>query len=69
MVGTLKAALGELDGWQTSQVKVQETAGLDARAVQVLKDGVSRVILTSVGEGPIRTKESLIQANGDPVKR
>jgi diphosphomevalonate decarboxylase len=29
-----------------------------------LKDGVSRVILTSVGEGPIKTEESLITANG-----
>jgi diphosphomevalonate decarboxylase len=69
VAGTLKAALGELDGWQASQVKAQETEGVDARAVQVLKDGVSRVILTSVGEGPIRTEESLIQANGEPVNR
>jgi len=42
---------------------------VDARAVEVLKGGVSRVILTSVGEGPIRTEESLIAANGEPLKK
>jgi diphosphomevalonate decarboxylase len=69
VAGTLKAALGELDGWQGSQIKAQEIEAVDARAVQLLKDGVSRVILTSVGEGPIRTEESLIQANGEPVSK
>jgi diphosphomevalonate decarboxylase len=69
VAGTLKAALGDLDGWQGSRITVQETEGVDARAVQVLKDGVSRVILTSVGEGPLRTEESLIQANGEPVSK
>ncbi|KAG0651948.1 diphosphomevalonate decarboxylase [Hyphodiscus hymeniophilus] len=69
VAGTLKAILGELDGWQGNQIKVQGTEGVDDRAVQTLKDGVSRVILTSVGEGPIRTEESLIQANGEPVEK
>ena len=69
VAGTLKAALGELDGWQGSQIKVQDIDAVDTRAVQLLKDGVSRVILTSVGEGPIRTEESLIQANGEPVSK
>jgi len=69
VAGTLKSELGELDGWQGKQVEGQNTEGLDARAVQVLKDGVSRVILTSVGEGPIRTEESLIAENGEPLKK
>ena len=69
VAGTLKAALGALDGWQGSQIKIQETEGVDARALRELKDGVSRVILTSVGEGPIRTEESLIRANGEPIKK
>lgn len=60
VAGTLKGALASLDGWQGSDVKVQETDGVDARAIQVLTEGVSRVIMTSVGEGPIRTEESLI---------
>ena len=69
VAGTLKAALGDLDGWQGSQVQAQEVEGVDDRAVKVLRDGVSRVILTSVGEGPIKTEESLIAANGEPVKK
>lgn len=69
VAGTLKAALGELDGWQGSEIRAQGTDGVDTRAVQMLKNGVSRVILTSVGEGPIRTDESLIQANGEPVSK
>ena len=69
VAGTLKAALGELDGWQGSQVKVQGTEGVDSRTLQVLKDGVSRIILTSVGEGPIKTEESLIAQNGEPLKK
>ncbi|CZT44056.1 probable MVD1-mevalonate pyrophosphate decarboxylase [Rhynchosporium secalis] len=69
VAGVLKSALGGLDGWQVSEVKEQDHSELDARAVQVLKDGVSRVILTSVGEGPIKTEESLINASGEPVKK
>jgi diphosphomevalonate decarboxylase len=64
VAGPLKSVLGELDGWQSREVKAQSTEELDGRAIQVLKDGVSRVILTSVGEGPIKTEESLITANG-----
>jgi diphosphomevalonate decarboxylase len=37
--------------------------------VEVLKQGVSRVILTSVGEGPIKTEESLIAEDGEPTKK
>jgi len=33
------------------------------RHLEVRKDGVSRVILTRVGEGPTRTNNTLIRAN------
>lgn len=69
VAGVLKGALGGLEGWQGREIKVQDIGEVDARAVQVLKDGVSRVILTSVGEGPIRTEESLIAENGEPLKK
>jgi len=69
VAGVLNGALNGLDGWQARDIKSQDSSDLDARAVQVLKDGVSRVILTSVGEGPIRTEESLIDAAGAPVKK
>ncbi|KAK0107156.1 diphosphomevalonate decarboxylase [Cadophora gregata] len=69
VAGVLNGALGGLDGWKTRDIEPQNPSNLDARAVQVLKDGVSRVILTSVGEGPIRTEESLIDATGAPVQK
>jgi diphosphomevalonate decarboxylase len=69
VAGALKGTLGSLDGWQGREISVQDAEGVDARALSVLKDGVSRVILTSVGEGPIRTEESLIAANGEPLKK
>jgi diphosphomevalonate decarboxylase len=69
VAGLFKSALGSLDGWQGRNIEVQEATDVDARAVEVLKGGVSRVILTSVGEGPIRTEESLIAANGESLKK
>ena len=68
VAGLLKGVLGSLDGWQGRYIEAQEATDVDARAVEVLKGGVSRVILTSVGEGPIRTEESLIAANGEPLR-
>lgn len=69
VAGVLKGALGGLDGWQAKDVKEEDASGLSERAVQVLKEGVSRVILTSVGEGPMKTEESLISADGEPVRK
>lgn len=71
VAGVLKSVLGGLDGWQSAEreIKSQSTEDLDGKAVQVLKDGVSRIILTSVGEGPIRTEESLITEAGEPLKK
>ena len=69
VAGTLKSELGALDGWHGRDIKVQNSEGVDTRAVQVLKHGVGRVILTSVGEGPIRTEKSLIADDGEPLKK
>ncbi|KAL3427709.1 diphosphomevalonate decarboxylase [Phlyctema vagabunda] len=71
VAGPLKMALSGLDGWQAAEraIKLQNLEKLDERAVNVLKDGVSRVILTSVGEGPIKTEESLVKADGTPLRQ
>jgi len=68
VAGALKSVLGNLEGWQGKEIVARE-AEIDAKAVQVLKEGVSRVILTGVGEGPIRVEESLIGEDGEPVKK
>ncbi len=69
VAGVLKSALGNLDGWEGRNIATQSAEHVDGRAVSVLKDGVNRVILTSVGEGPTRTEQSLITANGEPLKK
>ncbi|EPE36853.1 GHMP Kinase, C-terminal [Glarea lozoyensis ATCC 20868] len=69
VAGVVKGALEGLDGWQSREIESQDAGNLDARAVQVLKDGVSRVILTQVGEGPISTKDSLLAADGEALKK
>ncbi|RDW60774.1 putative MVD1-mevalonate pyrophosphate decarboxylase [Coleophoma cylindrospora] len=71
VAGPLKSALSGLDGWQAAEreIKVQGLDKVDERAVKVLKDGVSRIILTSVGEGPIKTEESLLKADGTALRQ
>lgn len=69
VAGALKSVLGELNGWQDRELEAQSTEGIDAKAIQALRDGVARVILTSVGEGPIRTEESLISTSGEPLSK
>ncbi|KAF2788101.1 diphosphomevalonate decarboxylase [Melanomma pulvis-pyrius CBS 109.77] len=75
VAGLFKAALGEKDGWAGQRGDAVEANG-DALekakaeagvALETLKDGVSRIILTGVGEGPIKTEESLIDDKGEPV--
>lgn len=68
VAGTLKAVLGELEGWQDKEIKVNDTEGLDPSDLEALKHGISRVILTSVGEGPIETSDSLITKEGETLK-
>ncbi|KAF2280592.1 diphosphomevalonate decarboxylase [Westerdykella ornata] len=68
VAGLFKAVLGEKDGWQGERGErvqrdaeglehIREEAGV---ALELLKEGVSRVILTGVGEGPIKTDQHLI---------
>ena len=69
VAGAVKSFLGGVDGWQDKDIEATSSEGLEERAVQVLKDGVARVILTGVGGDPLKTEESLIAADGEPVKR
>ncbi|OCK81451.1 diphosphomevalonate decarboxylase [Lepidopterella palustris CBS 459.81] len=75
VAGLFKAMMGEKEGWEGARGKavqanheamsdVEKNAGV---AAAMLKEGVSRVILTGVGEGPIKTDKSLIDETGEPV--
>lgn len=60
MAGTFKTFLGDKTGWENKAVKsnVQVPEG-NENAVEALKNGISRVIITSVGDGPRKTEEHL----------
>ncbi|RAK86637.1 diphosphomevalonate decarboxylase [Aspergillus costaricaensis CBS 115574] len=74
VAGTVKAILGEkAEGWEGpfyTPLKDVTTPGVsldevDPRTVESLQDGVSRVILTGVGEGPISVDQHLVSEKGD----
>ncbi|KAL1838510.1 hypothetical protein VTJ49DRAFT_2617 [Mycothermus thermophilus] len=71
VVGTFYHALGgEVPGWKQTVVSgLKPSLSLDEGVAALLKSGISRVIQTGVGEGPIRTDEHLIGEDGTPVKR
>jgi diphosphomevalonate decarboxylase len=69
IVGVFKTILADVDGWEGKNVTLQSDAHIDSTASQVLKEGVTRVILTSVGDGPISVTESLIKDDGEPLRK
>ena len=71
VVGTFKAFLGDKDGWtgeRGEKIKVAEEVGIEEKVVKALQDGVSRVILTGIGEGPVSVNDHLINEKGEPIK-
>jgi diphosphomevalonate decarboxylase len=75
VAGLFKSILGEKEGWAgergqavSANDEARDKVVVDAAvAVGLLEEGVGRVILTGVGEGPIKTDESLINEKGEPV--
>ncbi|KAI6248207.1 Diphosphomevalonate decarboxylase [Erysiphe necator] len=69
VVGHVKGILGHVDGWQGRGATVSPLIndGFDQRATELLHNGVSRVIMTGIGDGPISIVESLITDNGKPL--
>ncbi|EME44792.1 hypothetical protein DOTSEDRAFT_72291 [Dothistroma septosporum NZE10] len=64
VAGTFKSILGDITGWdnkrgQTISVTAAAVESVDGVAAELLKKGISRVILTSVGDGPRKTEEHL----------
>lgn len=63
VAGPIKALLGDKTGWESKRGQsIQAAASLPAGtevAADVLRSGISRVILTSVGDGPRKTEEHL----------
>ncbi|KAH8885807.1 Diphosphomevalonate decarboxylase [Thozetella sp. PMI_491] len=70
VVGTFYHILGELDGWKANLVQgLRAGLSVDEAVTAQLNGGVSRVIQTGVGTGPIKVEEHLVGLDGNPVKR
>jgi diphosphomevalonate decarboxylase len=68
VLGSLKAGLEAVPGWR-KEVQAQGVQGLDQTLLEPLKEGITRVILTSVGGGPVSVQESLVGTDGEPVRK
>ena len=67
--GVFRSVLADKEGWKSTDTGVEpgDTADI-SRAVEVLQKGISRVIQTSVGEGPISVQDHLIDESGNTVQ-
>lgn len=66
-----KRVLGTKEGWEGEQGRAIDVGtddeGTGDEYWSVLREGVSRVILTSVGEGPVSVEDHLVDERGEPV--
>ena len=66
--GTFRAILDGKEGWKCDGEKASAVDISDiSRATEVLQKGISRVIQTSVGEGPISVTDHLIDESGKAI--
>ncbi|KAI5286087.1 diphosphomevalonate decarboxylase [Ascosphaera atra] len=66
ILGTFQAILTHAEGWNNASPKASDILNkLDARSIDTLKEGVSRVIVTRVGDGPKKVDQHLISADSD----
>lgn len=70
VVGTFYKLLGQSVGdWKEGASSLSSDIELDETVASALKTGISRVIMTSVGEGPQKTQEYLVTETGDIAAR
>jgi diphosphomevalonate decarboxylase len=69
ILGTFAPVLTGVTGWKEGTAGAKSDVQLEEVIAAQLKEGVSRVIMTGVGEGPQKTDEYLIEENGEPAKR
>lgn len=69
VLGPLKSVLGSLDGWESSEsVASFLPTGFDTRWLESLAQGISRVYITKVGDGPKKADIQLIDSHGEPLR-
>lgn len=68
VLGAFRSVLAHVEGWGERSEEAPQGFVADERIRDVLGKAVSRVILTGVGEGPIKVEEHLVDENGEVVK-
>lgn len=68
VLGAFAPFVAATEGWKEGSA-ANATVKLDEGIASTIKEGVSRVIMTGVGEGPQKTEEFLIAEDGTTVKR
>ncbi|KAI8160919.1 RUS1 family protein-like protein [Colletotrichum sp. SAR 10_70] len=69
VVGAFTPVLSAVTGWKDGASSLQSPVTLDETVAGIIKGGVSRVIQTGVGEGPIKSDIYLVGEDGQPAKR
>ncbi|KAI5816083.1 diphosphomevalonate decarboxylase [Pyronema omphalodes] len=67
VLGALNGGLEGIEGWKN--VAASADVSIAESFLEPLKEGITRVILTRVGEGPVRVEESLVDAQGQPIRK
>ena len=72
VAGVFKQVLGNLSGWEGKRgqdIEATPIIPFDSTLEQMLQDGVSKVILTGVGEGPQSVNVHLVDKSGIVVQK
>lgn len=64
IVGPFREILSGATGWNEALTDVRSDVKLEENVANVLRDGVARVIMTGVGEGPMVTDAHLVSEDG-----
>ena len=70
VAGVIRFILPQVSGWDgeyAASIKPNHQGGLESKTVMTLKSGVSRVICTGVGEGPIKVDNHLVDETGRAI--
>ncbi|KAF2673459.1 diphosphomevalonate decarboxylase [Microthyrium microscopicum] len=70
VAGLFKSFLSHIDGWQVRRgqaIQASSATPLDESIASTLKEGISRVILTGVGEGPQKIDHHLVSETGEAI--
>ena len=67
ITGAFYPALSKATGWDGTASGSKSSVKLEENISRALGDGVSRVIMTGVGDGPRKTDDHLVDENGNAV--